>query len=266
VRLAGSLARLVPLAAASAALASSSARADLPEAEIGTAELTAAIKARDVKAIARQLHARLDYAGVLFADPACAARFAKHAEVGPKDADAFARCLAQLRPQLSTRQSSQSDGAVLTYEPGIELELTFEGTKLAWIGFLAQDFADANLPTLSAQAFEALRRTGKTNVDAEVAPKLGALAAGAPQSAWLKLCLDATGAVTAISVREATTPKAGEVFREVARGWTFGPFVHRGKAIPVCSLSRLTYPAAQAPIVETLPTVVPATADAPARE
>ncbi len=262
MRLAASTARLAAVTAVAAttaaALASSSARADIPPAEIGAAELTAAIKARDARAIARQLHARLDYAGVWFADPACAARFAKHGELGSKDADAFARCLAQLKPQLSTRRSSQRDGAVLTYEPGIELELSFEGTRLAWIGFLAQGFSDANVPTLSAQAFEALRRTGKTNVDDKVAPHLESLADKGPASAWLKLCLDATGAVTSISVREATAPRAGEVLAEAARDWTFRPFVHRGKPIPVCSLSQLTYPAAQAPAVEILPIVVPA--------
>lgn len=261
MRLAGSPAAVLAVtaaAAAAAALAAPGAVADIPAAELGAAELTAAIKARDARAIARRLHARLDYAGVLFADPACAARFAKHGELGPKDADAFARCLAGLRPQLSTRRSAQVEGAVLTYEPGIELELTFDGPRLTWIGYVAQGHADENLPTLSAQAFEALRKTGRTNVDEVIAPRLAELPGQAPISAWLKICLDATGAVTALSVREASSPKAGELLAAAARDWTFRPFVHRGKALPVCSLSQLTYPAAAAPVVETLPAVVPA--------
>jgi len=35
--------------------------------------------------------------------------------------------------------------------------------------------------------------------------------------------------------------------------WTFKPFAPKGVAIKACSLSLLTYPAAKAPSVETLP-------------
>jgi hypothetical protein len=249
---------LAPLAVI-AALAGT-ARADPDDdTEVGQARLAAAIRARDARAIARQLHPRLDLAGVWFADPACAKRFASHTALAAGDLDAFARCLAQLRLQVTTRHTSTPGGAVLTYEPGIELELVFDGPLVRWIGFEAQGWKDANLPTLSAQAFEALRRSGTTNLDATAGKQLATAAASRGSvAAWIKLCLDPTGAITTAELRDSTTPAAGAILLAAIKDWSFRGFEHKGKKLPVCALSYLIYPAAKAPSYETLPTAAPA--------
>jgi hypothetical protein len=249
--------------ALAAALIAGVAHADTDE-ETEPAELAlrAAIKARDAKAIAGLLSPKLDVAGVWFADAGCAKRFAAPGPLAAADAPAFARCLAQLRLQVTTRHTATPRGAVLTYDPGIELEAVFDGRELRWIGYEGQGRRDENLPTLSTQAFEALRKSGSPNVDAVVGRQLAtAVARQGAVSAWVKLCLDATGAISLAELREATTPDAGAVLLAVTRSWTFRPFQHAGKKQPACSMVFLVYPASRAPSYETLPYAAPAAAE-----
>lgn len=252
------MARL-PLAIALLALAASAARADTDEdTEPAERTLRAAIKAHDAKAIAALLSPKLELAGIWFADPACARRFSTPGPLAPADAPAFARCLAQLRLQVTTRHTATPRGAVLTYDPGIELEAVFDGPTLRWLGYESQGRHDENLPTLSTQAFESLRKTGSPNIDTAVAAKLAtAIASRGSVSAWIKLCLDATGALSLTELRSATTPDSGAILVAATRDWTFKPF----KKQPACSLVFLVYPASQAPSYETLPDVAPATGD-----
>jgi len=142
-----------------------------PAVDVG-AELGAAIRAKDAAGVAKLLSDPLSNYGVWFADPACAKQFgAPGVVVGPELA-AFARCLVQLKLQAATRQPDSSDNGILTYEPGIELELAHADGRVRWIGFQYQTELDRGRPTLTVQALEALRKEGSPNVDAVVRDRL----------------------------------------------------------------------------------------------
>jgi len=104
------------------------------------------------------------------------------------------------------------------------------------------------------QAFEELRTAGTTLLDDKLAPALRAQAElNGSVAAWMKVCIDRTGAITnAWTVKSTTTP-IGEAFRIAIADWAFKPFAIRKVATPACGLWLLTYPAAKAPPVETLP-------------
>jgi hypothetical protein len=214
----------------------------------GNAQLVAAIKARNAGAVAKQLRAPLDHGGLWFPDAGCTKRFGKPGIVNAKELDAFARCVATVELITSTRVSAQPTDTVLTYKPGVELEVGFLRGKVYSFG-RDHTIPDAT-PMLTAQAFEALRKTGATNLDSQLA-KLERRPSQQPRSVslWIRICLDANGAVTA----SAPTGGTDFLFREQIADWTFRPFEVRGVATPACSQSLLTYPAAAAPSVETLP-------------
>lgn len=230
------------------------ARAD-DETDRAAAELAAAIRVRDAGAIARHLTAPLHVAGMYFPDAACSNRFGRAGEVRASELPAFAKCMAGVKLQVTTRHSAMEDGAVLTIDPGVEVELAFDGARVRWIGYLTQNGVGDGVPTLTAQAFEGLRKTGTTNLDAAVRGKLDPLAerAHGPVMAWLKVCLDARGGVTTVTAPWSSQPGAGDAFIAAVADWTFRPFAPRGAATPACSLSLLTYPADKAPAVEVLP-------------
>lgn len=231
-----------------------------PAVDMG-AELGAAIRSRSAARVARLLGETVHNYGIWFADAACAKQFGQPGVVTGADLQPFARCLLQLRLQATTRQPSAKDGAILTYDPGIELELAHTGGRLRWIGFLGQTEADHGRPTLTVQAFEALRKAGKTNLDAALNLKLEPVLERAKLgsvSAWVKLCLDEQGALDEVDIRQADAPadqvqKVSTAFEVALRGWRFRPFQARGQAMAVCTMTLLTYPVSRAPLVETLP-------------
>ena len=198
--------------------------------------------------------------GLHFDDPACAAQFPP-GEVPAAQLTAFARCLAQLELQPSPRQDPLGDVAVMTYGPGFEVEARVineqRGPRLVWIGFASQLDRGGATPTLGRAAFEALRVTGATTVDAGLAQQLDLQLDPAngleAVSAWLKLCLDEAGVIASLDAYEATSMAAERAFLATARGWTFRPFIHGGVARPACGLTQMTYPPSKAPTVEILP-------------
>jgi len=224
------------------------------------AELGAAIRARSATRVAKLLGETVQSYGIWFSDAACAKQFGTPGVVSGTDLQAFARCLAQLKLQATTRQPA-ADNAILSYEPGIELEIQHLGGRVRWLGYQYQTAADRGRPTLTAQAFEALRRSGKTNLDDAVASKLEPLLERAKLgsiSAWMKLCIDDEGSLDQVTLRDSDAPsglsgKVSLAFEVAMRSWRFLPFKSQGKAIPVCTMALLTYPAARAPLVETLP-------------
>jgi hypothetical protein len=217
------------------------------------ASLIAAVRTHDVRGVAAHFDAAFTNGGVWFADAACSREFSEPSEVTGKRVDLFVRCLARQRVQLSTRLSARREGAVLTVAPGFEIELAFRGSHVRWIGHPLHASTGAIIPTLTAQAFEALRTKGTTALDAVLSPKLLGLAPGTSTSAWMKVCLDAKGAVSEVSYHGVSSSSVGEAFEHAISEWAFRPFEIRGAAIPVCSLSLLTYPAAEAPAIEVLP-------------
>lgn len=222
----------------------------------GTAKLVAGIRGKNAAMIAEVLGTSFTSNGLWFPDPACAKRFGKPGELKGAEIPALARCLAQLRVQLTTRKSSLRDGTILTVDPGIELELAFSGNQLRWIGFPLQTGTESAIPTLTAQAFEALRTKGTTLLDAEFEATLGPereRQRGGVISAWLRICLDATGAVTKITVPQSPNGPIRDAFTAAAASWAFKPFEVRGAGVPACALTLLTYPSARAPAMEVLP-------------
>jgi hypothetical protein len=215
-------------------------------------DLVSAIKRHDAKTIAARLATPFKYNGAWFPDAACTKRFGHAGVLQTKDRDAFARCFAKLVPQLSTRASNAKEGAVITVEPGIEMEVRFIDGQVRWLG-LAGAGDDKGTPMLTAQAFEALRTKGTTLLDdavrAELEPEL---VKANPLTAWIRTCLDEKGTATRTYVWGATLP-TGDPFMRATADWAFKPYTVRGVATPVCSLSLLTYPASRAPSVEVLP-------------
>ncbi|MBA3453328.1 MAG: hypothetical protein H0T42_09580 [Deltaproteobacteria bacterium] len=219
-----------------------------------TAALTAGIRAHDTRAIAKLFGSKFTNGGVWFADAACATEFAEPSDVTGKRVRVFVRCLAKHRVQLSTRVSSRREGAVLTVEPGIEIELSFRDSQVRWIGHPLHSATGPIIPTLTAQAFEALRTRGTTNLDRALPAKALELAPGGWTSAWIKICLDERGAKAAVTYHGVSSSAVGDAFLRAIDDWTFRPFELRGTAIAACSLSHLTYPTDKAPAIETLPT------------
>jgi len=226
-----------------------------PEADTAraAATLAAGIRAHDARAVASVFGTSFTNGGVWFADAACAREFAEPSEITGKRLTLFARCLARHRVQLSTRVSALRNGAVLTVEPGIELEVRFNGPHLRWIGHPLHPSTGAIIPTLTAQAFEALRAKGSPNLDAALSPAALGIAPSASVSAWLKICLDAQGTTTSVDVHGVASGAISKAFTAAVADWAFRPFEIHGAAIPVCSLSHVTYPASRAPATEILP-------------
>ncbi|HTR52106.1 MAG TPA: hypothetical protein VMJ10_15440 [Kofleriaceae bacterium] len=244
--------------------------------ELSTApgKFVAAINRKDVPAIRNYLHAPLDYRELWFADADCRRRFASAAQLDQGDLDAFAKCLATLHVERSTRSALGPYDIALTYDAGLEFEADFgfrreTGTSLHSIGFLARRGQTDASPTIMPGALESLRIAGtplvqpddtaRAQLDAEL-PKLYRREA----YAWLKVCMDDVGRVMSAKPRAASSRKASEAFVAGLHDWRFKPFMLNGRAMPFCSLVRLSYPARDnsheelpfEPIVETEPMLV----------
>ena len=211
-----------------------------------------AITAHDVKGLAKLLHKNVLVHGLWFPDAACTKRFGKQRTIKKAEHAALAQCLSKLEIMSSTRKSSSAQ--LVTYKPGVELEVAFEEGELYYAGYVHPN--PSATPSITVQTFEALRKTGTTNVDKLVAAKLDpevARRGGSQLAAWLDICLDAQG-VPKITVAGATTREIGAIFLAATADWTFDPQILGGKSTTlVCSQSLLTYPAAMAPKIEQLP-------------
>lgn len=224
-----------------------------------TAKLSAGIRARNVSAIADVLGPKLTNNGMWFPDAACTKRFESGGEIKGAELAVFARCLAGLKLQVTTRRAAARDATLLTVDPGIEIELAFQGDTLRWIGFPSQGGADRALPMLTAQALDALRTSGSTVVDAKVAPVLDrelAQQRALVAMAWIKICLDPKGQITKVASIHASSGTATAAFLAAVEDWKFKPFTVRGTPVAACGVSLLAYPGTKAPLVEQYPTTL----------
>jgi hypothetical protein len=158
--------------------------------------------------------------------------FATPSEVAGGRLDELARCLATLKLTVSTRREMLDDVVVLTYAPGFEIEArvldTDPGPWVSWIGYESKlDDSDA-LPTIANATLEALRVAGDPH------PTLAGRTRG--DGGWMKICIDATGAVSSTHVRAVTTLEGGRLLEEAVRQWRFRPFAPAGQPLPVCSV------------------------------
>ncbi|MBV8762521.1 MAG: hypothetical protein JO257_34875 [Deltaproteobacteria bacterium] len=229
------------------------------------AALASASQAADVATLRRMLGPTVVNGGLWFADPTCEAEFAVPGEVGGGRLDELARCLATLKLRTGARADALPDVAVLSYDPGFELEAQFierpDGAWLSWIGWVARhDTADA-LPTITPDALESLRVAGSRE------PVVSGLEASIAASkrkyayAWTKLCIDAEGNVTGAHVRQASSTRALHAFSDAIDDWKFKPFTPKGQPLPVCSMMLLGTPLSLAFANEKIP--MPMTGDKP---
>ena len=205
-----------------------------PETDEYAADLVHASQTGDVAAIRKLLGGKVVNGGLWFSDSTCMRDFAIPGEVDGGRLDELARCLAGLKLSLAGRRELLDDVVALRYEPGFEIEARFVETEsgpwLSWIGYESKlDAADA-LPTIASDVFDQLRTSPMAETPATTTHAEGA---------WLKVCIDATGAVTGVHVRAATSLEAGRVFGDAAKQWQFKPFAPRGQPLPVCAVEML---------------------------
>ncbi len=250
------LAAVAAIAVNAAADQAAAPPATAADAEAAASELIAAMDADDVRGIARMLAPGLATGGLWFPDRHCRVAFDAAGPVALEKRRTLARCLARQTPILSTRKSSAPSGAVLALAPGVEIEVAFTGDLVHWIA-TPRSAAAPRGPTLTAQAFEALRIAGSTLLDEVLRPALrGKLGHDRAVSVWLEICLDERGAITSVTHHGAPTREIGDAFVAATVGWEFRPFALGGRDVPACSFSLLTYPAARAPNIEVLPPTV----------
>ncbi len=216
----------------------------------GIALLVDATKSGDARAIEALFDDPLVFGGMWFEDTTCRRQLAAAGTVVAAGLPALARCLATIQLERSTRTSPVPDIAVLTYGPGIEIEVRFRrarGVKIQWIGYVSRRHARDALPTVTQGSLEALRAEPlATSVTEPIKQQLDVeLARLAPTKvlAWLKVCLDSRGAVTGVYPRMTTSAPVQAAFETAARTWKFQPVMLGGQPSPVCSLMHVDYPA-----------------------
>jgi hypothetical protein len=195
-------------------------------------DLAHASQSGDVAAIRRLLGPHTINGGLWFADPTCMVEFAAPGEVAGGRLDELARCLATLHLSIAPRKEILDDVVVMSYAPGFEIEARIlddaNGPWVSWIGSESKLDASDMLPTVAHTTLEALRVAGDPH------PSLADLPRG--QGAWLKVCVDATGAVTGAHVRAATSLVAARRLSDAVKEWRFKPFAPRGQPLPVCTV------------------------------
>lgn len=198
-----------------------------------------AVAAHDAKAITAMFADAPVFGGMWFPDAACTQQFPTQHRLTTAQIPALATCLANLPLRPSERGHEQADIWVLDYEPGFEIEIEASSDKIFWIGYASRRATNDALPTISGRALARLR------TDHTAPPNLPGFAESARaldlpfEFAWFKVCLDATGAVTGVHLRQVTSPDAASALGELTKQWTFAPFVAGGTAIPVCALTRV---------------------------
>lgn len=219
----------------------------------------------DANAIEELFRGYVTNGGLWFDDPGCAAKFGNGGDIAKDQLGAFAHCLAALKLEASTREDSLGDVVVMSYAPGIEIEVRVVhegvGPHLAWIGYESRREVDALIPTVTSDALESIRLSGDRNgpLDHEAANALAIGPGAEPARAWLRVCVDENGAVTLAHPFSTTDPKASAAFEKAAMAWTFKPFTIGAKVVPICSMVHMSYPTGGAPAVETLPLPPPPT-------
>lgn len=222
-----------------------------------------AVTRGDAAAIEGHLDDTVVYAGLHFPDPECIRQFPTPAKIDAKRRAQFAACLATLKLRSTARVDTLWGVSVLEYEPGIEIEVVFRFRKgrglAAWIGYSGRRDIRDGLPTITPSALEAHRLSGDpiavpSREDAAAIEAESAAAEVNYAYAWMKVCLDASGAVTGVHSREVTSTRAEAAFAAAIRKWTFRPFLLGRQATPVCAMLRLAHPAA---IAQKDPEVLP---------
>jgi len=257
--------RLLALAVALAGCGAHPGPADVVRARVSSARAAA-----DMRAL---LDTPVVDGGLWFRDPDCRQRFAAPGPIGPDRIDAFARCLVTLHLRASPRRSRLDDVSVYVDDAGFELEAQVgvaEPHRIRWIGYAERQGPRDALPSISAEALQRLGGGGSLEpildpaAHAELARMRQQWTNLAYSSAWIKVCVDARGAVTSAHARWVTSPVAARVFTAAVRAWRFSPFVVDGQALPVCAMVQVADPPRSLPsgLAAVLPLPLPTGVDA----
>lgn len=208
--------------------------------------LIQAVGNKNVAAVQKLLHAPLDYRGLLFPAPECAEQFPAAAQLSADKLPAFAKCLTDLPLFRANRKNVLYGVSIFQYEPGIELEVQFRLTGTAQvqrIGYAGRRGA----PSITQSVLELNRLEGDpvATLSTEAAAPINAAikAVGAEFAyAWIEMCIDETGTVSAIHPREASTPRIHDAFATIVKTWKFKPIILGEQPRAVCSQLRLVHP------------------------
>lgn len=221
-----------------------------PETDEYAADLVRASQTGDVATIRKLLGPKVVNGGLWFPDSTCEREFVIPGEVGGGRLDELARCLAALKLSLAGRKELLDDVVALRYEPGFEIEARLvdseNGPWLSWIGYESKLDATDALPTIASDVFEQLR-----SAEAPV------VTLPHSEGAWLKVCIDANGAVTGVHVRAATSLEAGRAFGDAAKKWQMKPFAPRGQPLSVCAVELLHNAGRSPPFAVAPPAIAP---------
>lgn len=202
----------------------------------------------NAKALVKQFSAPLGFGGMWFPDASCRAMFGVAGTIDVANLGAFATCVAMVQLAPSPRAGALPNVGVVTYGPQLELEVLFERdggeSRVKWIGYVSQQRPDDALPTVLDTALARTDAVGMEPAlrdalerDLAVRPKLKG------EVAWLKLCVDESGAVTSVRARMATSLPARDAFVADAKRWRFRPYVLGDAPAAVCSLLFVEHPA-----------------------
>ena len=225
----------------------------------GADKLVDATRAFDAAAIEAMFAEPLVFGGMWFPDPACRQQFAAAGTIKPEARAQLAKCMSSLQLAKSHREHAYPEIAILTYDPGLEIEAQLgprgpvgsTEVEIRWIGHVSRSSAADELPTITQRTLESLHE-GPLVIDDVARGKLDGLLAeikAKPNhesvesvSSWVKLCLDAEGRVTSIEPRTITSGPVFDVFAAVARTWTFRPQLLANEPAAVCSVLFLAHP------------------------
>jgi hypothetical protein len=241
----------------------------------GSQRFAAAAAANDEAAITALLASDVTLGGVWFSDAACRQQFGGVGEVSSQRGPAFAHCLATLGLTPAKLGTTHPDVVAYTYGPGVLLETRFDPDddgRLKYVGYAGRRTEREALPVVTgtallehrtdttAFAFDATTRTeivrelvnalavDPSKITDKVIDSLGA---------WVRVCIDAGGAVTSTTLRDAKSIVAGEAVAAWARTWTFRPIVLGEQAMPVCGI--VFFSGAAPSELKRMPMPVPAT-------
>ena len=205
-----------------------------------TTSLIGAVAQKDVATLQKLMAEPFQYAGVWFSDPSCMQKFPTPRVIDAKNRDAFIQCLLTLPLRASNRTDPLFGVAVATYDPGLEIEISFAfmpDPVIRWIGYAGRHDLGDGLPSVVPEALvrsdtpKALDNTAALTAEVEeLDPKTKAV------TAWFKICIDGEGNVTGVHPREASSPRLRDTYRALIPTWKFQPFKLGGQPTPVCTL------------------------------
>jgi TonB family protein len=207
------------------------------------AEISALTARGDERMLAARMIAPLEYGGLWFPDADCPQLFERPGRISAAAIDALAACIAPLKLARSERQHPYPDVAVFTYGPGIEVEVAFtRDHRLRYIGFASRRQGEPAWPTITQAALEAHRvEPTPLALDAAAGARVAQELTARPEQdrvvyAWFKVCIDGSGAVTAVYPRETSSLAALHAYAGSLGAWKLHPVTLAGTPSPVCAL------------------------------